>query len=217
MKRKHLIWDLDGTLTDSAGDILTYLELSLQEASVDISAKIKPIQIGPPIDIMLKEAFPPGMLTDKKIAEVVTNYRRLYDSSGFPTTVPFKGIEEIISDSTNFTHYIVTNKPNPAADRIVRKLKWDRKIAALIAQYPRVEQRKPKSVFFAELIAKAGRDKSSFVGIGDVKGDCIAAKKNGITAIGVLWGAGTKEELKECSDELFDDVGRMHDFLLAII
>ncbi|MCL2219621.1 MAG: HAD family hydrolase [Chitinispirillia bacterium] len=210
----NIIWDLDGTLADSAADILDYLDLSLKEASVNVDDKIKPVRIGPPIDIMLKEAFPPGMLTEEKIAEVVANYRRLYDNSGFPATVPFDGIEEIISDSVNFTHYIITNKPNPASERIVRKLGWDKKIASLTAQYPRVEQRKSKAELFAGLIAGVGGDKSSFAGIGDVKGDCLAAKSNGITAIGVLWGAGTKEELADCSDYMFEDVGALHEFLL---
>jgi phosphoglycolate phosphatase len=211
----NIIWDLDGTLADSEADILRFLELSLCEASVDIAGKVKPIRIGPPIDIMLKEAFPPGMLSEEKISEVVSNYRRLYDNSGFPTTVPFGGIEEIISDSKNFTHYIVTNKPNPASERIIKKLGWENKIKALIAQHLRIEQRKTKTELFSGLIAEVGGDKSSFIGIGDVKGDCVAAKNNGITAAGVLWGAGTREEMADCSDCLFDDVRRLHDFLLT--
>jgi len=210
----NIIWDLDGTLADSEADILGYLELSLREASVDITAKLKPLRIGPPIDIMLNEAFPPGMLSDEKIAEVVANYRRLYDNSGFPTTVPFDGIEEIISDSTNFTHHIITNKPNPASERIIKKLGWTDKIKILKAQFADRAMRKTKTELFSELIAEIGADKSTFVGIGDVKGDCAAAKNNGITAVGVLWGAGTMEELVDCSDYIFDSVGQLHEFLL---
>jgi len=212
----NIIWDLDGTLVDSQADILVYLELSLREASVDIAAKLRPLRIGPPIDVMLNEAFPPGMFTEEKIAEVVSNYRRLYDNSGFPTTVPFDGIEEIISDSIRFTHYIITNKPNPASERIVKKLGWVDKIKILKAQFADKAQRKTKTDLFSELIAGIGADKSTFIGIGDVKGDCVAAKDNGITAIGVLWGAGTKEELTDCSDYVFENTEQLRDFLYKV-
>jgi len=209
----NLIWDLDGTLIDSQAEILYHLKLALQDASFDIRDQVKPIKIGPPLDIMLKESFPAETLTMEKINEIISCYRERYNNSGFPMTGPFNGIEEIISDTTNFVHYVVTNKPNPASQRIIDKLGWTDKIASLKAQSAQIEQRKPKTDLFAELITEFGGDRSSFIGIGDAKTDCIAAKKNGITAVGVLWGTGTKEEMADCCDYLFEDVRRLREFL----
>ncbi len=213
----RIIWDLDGTLIDSQAEILYHLKLALWDAGVDIRDQIKPFKIGPPLDVILKEAFPDGTLTMEKINEVVRNYRDRYDNSGFPMTDPFDGIEEIISDAASFVHYVVTNKPNPAAGRIIEKLGWTYKMASLKAQAARIEQRRSKSELFAELIAESGGDKSSFVGIGDVRTDCIAAKNNNITAVGVLWGSGTKEELASCCDYVFEDTKRLRDFLYETI
>jgi phosphoglycolate phosphatase len=210
----NLIWDLDGTLIDSQAEILYHLKLALQDTALDIRDQVKPIRIGPPLDIMLKESFPAESLTMEKINEIISRYRERYNNSGFPITGSFYGIEEIISDTANFVHYVVTNKPNPASQRIIEKLGWTDKIASLKAQSAHIEQRKPKADLFAELIAESGADHSSFIGIGDAKTDCIAAKNNCITAVGVLWGSGTKEELADCCDYLFEDTRPLRDFLM---
>jgi len=209
----NLIWDLDGTLIDSQGEILYYLELALKKSSLNMADQIKPIRTGPPIDIMLRECFPAEMLSDEKLNEVITNYRERYNNSGFTMTNPFNGIEEIISDTTNFAHHVVTNKPNPASQRIIEKMGWTDKIASLITQSDRPEQRKSKSELFAELIKELDSDSSSFAGIGDMKSDCLAARDNNITAVGVLWGSGTREELSGCCDYLCEDTKQLHDFL----
>jgi len=211
----NIIWDLDGTLVDSHAEILYYLELALRDASVDLRGQVKPIRIGPPLDVILRESFPAEALTAEKMNQVISGYRERYDNSGFAMTRPFDGIDEIVSDTANFAHHIVTNKPNPAAQRIVEKQGWAGKIASLKALSAHREQRKSKSELFAELIAESGEDRSSFIGIGDAKTDCIAARNNNIAAVGVLWGTGTREELSDCCDYLFDDTRRLRDFLTA--
>ena len=209
----NLIWDLDGTLIDSQKEILYYLEFALKESSLNIADQIKPIRTGPPIDIMLKESFPAEMLTEEKLNEVIHNYRERYNNSGFTMTDPFNGIEEIISDVANFVHHIVTNKPNPASRRIIKKMGWENKVTSLKTQSEHPEQRKSKSELFAELITELGGSGSSFVGIGDMKSDCLAARDNNITAVGVLWGSGTREELSDCCDYLCEDTQKLYDFL----
>jgi len=49
-----------------------------------------------------------------------------------------------------------------------------------------------------------------------MKADCLAAKDNDITAVGVLWGSGTIEELSDCCDYIFEDTKQLHDFLYDI-
>jgi phosphoglycolate phosphatase len=209
----NLIWDLDGTLIDSQEEILYHLELALKKSSLNMADQIKPIRTGPSIDIMLKESFPAEILTEEKLNEVIFHYRERYYNCGFTMTDPFNGIEEIISDTINFVHHIVTNKPYPASRRIIEKMGWASKVTSLKTQSEHPEQRKSKSELFAELITELGGGKSSFVGIGDMKSDCLAARDNNITAVGVLWGSGTREELFGCCDYLCEDTKQLHDFL----
>jgi len=209
----NLIWDLDGTLIDSQKEILFHLELALKDSSLNIADQIKPIRTGPPLDIMLKESFPAEMLTEEKINEVIINYRKRYNNSGFTMTDPFDRIDDIISDTINFNHYIITNKPYNASQSILNKLGWINKIFSMKNPVVDIKQRKTKKELFSELISESGADISSFIGIGDMKDDCFAAKDNNITAVGVLWGSGTKEELSGCCDCLFEDTSQLRDFL----
>lgn len=209
----NIIWDLDGTLIDSEAEVLYHLNHALKDSSVNPEDAFAPIRIGPPLDIMLKNSFSPEFLENNKIEEVIFHYRKRYDSSGFETTKPFAGIDEIIDDTEHFTHYIVTNKPYHTSVEILKVLNWYNKISLLKSPSDDANQRKSKTELFAEIIAESGSDVSSFISIGDMRGDCIAANENKITAIGVLWGTGTREELEGCSDYMFENVKQLCDFL----
>jgi phosphoglycolate phosphatase len=209
----HLIWDLDGTLIDSQKEILYHLECALHDSSVDMSNLIKPIRTGPPVDIMLKEAFSANSLTDNKIAEILSHFRKRYDTSDFAMTKAFDGIEKIIFDTNTFVHHIVTNKPYNASQAIINKLGWAGKFSSLKTPSDNISQRKSKIDFFSELILEIGVKASSFIGIGDMKADCIVAKENNITSVGVLWGSGTREELTDCCDYIFEDTKQLLSFL----
>ena len=210
---KQLIWDLDGTLIDSQGEIIHHLELALHDSGLNISDQIKPIRTGPPIDIMLRESFPAVLITEEKMVEILSNFRERYDSSDFIMTNSFYGIDKIVSDTTNFIHHIITNKPNYASMKIIKKLGWSDKITSLMTPSIDINQRKEKKVMFSELIAEFGNNVSFFIGIGDMKTDCLAARENNITSVGVLWGSGTREELVDCCDYLFEEISQLRDFL----
>jgi len=209
----NLIWDLDGTLIDSQGEILYHLEFALKDSGMNMADQLNPIRTGPPIDIMLRESFPANIITDDKLNEILSHFRKRYDSSDFKMTPPFDGIDEIISDTINFVHHIVTNKPQNASQAILNKLGWTDKISFLKTPVVNTNQRKSKTELFSELIIESGADTSSFLGIGDMKADCIAAKDNKITAVGVLWGSGTREELSGCCDYLCEDTKQLHNYL----
>jgi phosphoglycolate phosphatase len=208
-----LIWDLDGTLIDSQKEILHHLELALKDSSLDIADTIKPIRTGPPIDIMLRESFPSDILTDDKMAEILLHFRERYDSSDYKMTEPYNGINEIISDTTHFKHHIVTNKPENASRKILKKIGWDDKITYLKTPSDKIDQKKSKTELFSELIAESNCDHSMFIGIGDMKSDCVAAKENNIVSVGILWGSGTREELSNCCDYIFEDTKQLRDYL----
>jgi phosphoglycolate phosphatase len=208
-----LIWDLDGTLIDSQKEILYHLELALKDSSLNMIEQIKPIRTGPPVDIMLKEAFSADLFTDDKMSEILSHFRKRYDTSGFTMTKSFDGIDKIILDTTNFVHYIVTNKPQHASQSILNKLGWAGKISSIKTPVANNNQKKSKTELFLELITESSAEISSFIGIGDMKSDCLAAKDNNITIVGVLWGSGTREELSSCCDYLFEDTKQLHDFL----
>jgi phosphoglycolate phosphatase len=217
----NIIWDLDGTLIDSAKEVKQCLEVAVKKSGLDLSKQIKPFVIGPTIEKIIREAFPPEMITDEILNGTIKHFRRIYDNSDFEQTKPFLGIEEIVTDTINFTHHIVTNKPDMPTNRILDKINWSKYIASVNTPYTRNSlsdnKLQLKNELFRDVIDEHGGDISSFIGIGDMKSDCMAAKDNNITTVGVLWGTGTREELSYCCDHIFDNVKQLRGYLYGVI
>ena len=191
----HIIWDLDGTLIDSALEIKKVLDESVKEAGFSEIEPVEPFRSGPPLDKVLDYMYG-GKLSDGQKTAIIAAFRANYDNCGFNNTPPFGGIEEILKDE-RFVHHIVTNNPDLATSRILERLSWKKYFASVVTPYSYMESpdalRKTKTELFALCMAKAPGER--FVGVGDMDTDARAAVKNGIPAIGVLWGTGTKDEL----------------------
>jgi len=196
----HIIWDLDGTLINSEQEVLASLIRAVQLVGFSESDQKEPFRVGPTIDKMLDNAFSSNILTPQKKSEIISSFREIYDNCGFNKTPAFEGIEEILSDS-RFVHHIVTNKPDLATNRILEKLGWKNYFASVITPYSFMKSTSDKKKTKTELFAICMRDypDKKFVGIGDMDTDIRAATNNNISAIGVLWGTGTKNELKKCT------------------
>ena len=210
---KNIIWDLDGTLVDSQKEILDILRLAFLDTSVDYSQIIKPLRTGPHLEIMIKEAFPQDFISDGKIQDILSFFRQRYINCGFNMTDAYEGIDDIIFDTVNFTHYIVTNKPYEITIKLLEKLGWLEKISSTKAPSIDNKHKKSKTEYFHDILIESKIDSSSFIGIGDMKTDCLAARDNNILSAGVLWGSGINEELSDCCDFLFENVKQLKDFI----
>ena len=193
----NLIWDLDGTLIDSEKEIVETLKLAMTDAKIDISKSVKPLRVGPTIDNILRASFDASYLNDEKLYNAISSFRKRYDSSSFSHTNPFMGIDDIVHDTVDYAHYIITNKPDLPSRKIIHKLGWDVEIRKIITPYSFGSDKKEKSELFKYLIELQGLNKETTYGIGDMASDCYAAKCAGIKTIGVLWGTGTKDELAD--------------------
>lgn len=214
----HIIWDLDGTLIDSAADIIISLEFAISGAGLDKSMQVKPFVIGPTIKEMLIQAFPAEILSSEIIGTVIAIFRKTYDNSEFGRTCPYPGIEAIINDTAKFTHHIVTNKPDMPVNRILTRLNWAQYITSVNTPYTKaitsnVYMQSKRDIYADVIKQHSGATTSLFIGIGDMRTDCLAAKENGIRAAGVLWGYGNRDELSDCSDYIFEDTQSLSDFL----
>ena len=194
----HIIWDLDGTLIDSAPEIKQVLDISVKEAGFSKIEPVNTFRSGPPLDKVLEYMYG-NKLAEENIKQIISVFRKNYDNCGFNHTPSYEGIEEILVD-TRFVHHIVTNKPDLATRRILEKLGWEKYFASVVTPYSYMksasDKRKTKTELFALCIADYPNEK--FVGIGDMETDAKAALDNNMLAIGVLWGTGTKIELETC-------------------
>lgn len=192
----HLIWDMDGTLVDSEPEILSTIKKSLDLVGVSIDKVLVKLRIGPPVKDVIRNAFSQTVLSDEQLEEVVKNFRLIYDTSNYEVTKPFEGIDDLIHDS-HFVHHVITNKPFYATNRILKSKGWDGCVVEIITPDSLLEvygKRMTKPEMFR--YCRAAYPDAPMVGIGDMALDAESAIEAKITAIGVLWGTGTRNELK---------------------
>ena len=203
MKKIHLIWDFDGTLVDSAQDVFTALDRAIEMEGLSKKDQIAPFRIGPTIDKILEISFPTAIMTKEKRTSAVARFRQLYDNCGFAHTVPFAGIETILKNRS-VIHHVLTNKPDMATNTILDKTGLKKYFFSVITPYSFMKKPGDRKQSKTELFAyfKGLYPGDTLIGIGDMATDCIAAKENGLKAIGVLWGTGTRQELEQagCDD-----------------
>ncbi len=192
----HLIWDLDGTLVDSAPEIISTIEAALKRFGVPARLADSPLRIGPPVRDVIRNSFPSEVLPDTKLDEVVHAFREIYDSSDYERTIPFPGMDELIHNP-QFVHHVITNKPAYATNRILDKKGWCGQIIEVLTPDTLLHEdgmpyKKP------ELFCHCRQEYPSarMIGIGDMAPDALAALAAGMIPVGVLWGTGTREELK---------------------
>jgi phosphoglycolate phosphatase len=193
-----LIFDLDGTLTDPSAGILACLRHALRE----ISAEIPPSDvlhqcIGPP----LREALLSILGDDAAADRALAFFRERYGRTGLFENTPYPGIEqalEVLSASTKM--FLATSKPQEFADRIVDHFDLRRFFAAIYGCGMNGELA-DKVELIRYILDRENVSASNAIMIGDRKHDILAARANGIRSIGVTWGFGSPDELREAGAE----------------
>lgn len=191
----NILFDLDGTLTDSYQGITRCIAHALSALG-----RTSPPQeglrwcIGPP----LRHSFATLLETadEKLVNEALVLYRKRFGTVGLFENEVYRHVPETLGalQQKGHTLYVATSKPAVYAQRIIDHFG--------LRQYF-------KTVYGSELDGRLG-DKKSLIQhilltesieisetsmVGDREYDMIGAAANGVTAFGVLWGYGTREEL----------------------
>ena len=199
---------------DSEPEILATIRKSLEKLGLSIENAEHGLRIGPPLPEILREAFSEDQLNDDQICEVIKQFRVIYDSSEFYDTKPFEGIDDIIC-SSDYVHHVITNKPEYATKRIIEKKGWSGRFVEVFSPDSFLPQtgRKLSKVELFKTFHSMYPD-VNVVGVGDMAKDAECAKAIGISAIGVLWGTGTKEELLNARcDEIVSNICELKEVL----
>lgn len=196
MKKKYLLFDLDGTLTDSKEGIMNGVTYMLNYFGIQVENRQSLFSwIGPPLKWSLKEYYG---FDDEKIAKAIEQYREYYVETGMFENEVYPGIESLLKElhTMGYELYTATSKPAPAAVAILEHFG--------IAQYFTYiggatldESRSEKEEVIAHVLeVNHITDKSQVLMIGDRKFDVEGAKIHGLECLGVLYGYGNREEFQ---------------------
>ncbi|WP_303821308.1 HAD hydrolase-like protein [Ruminococcus flavefaciens] len=190
-----LLFDLDGTLTDSTEGILNCLIYAIERMGFEVPEDTN-IFLGPPIRQSFAEFL--GM-NGEQVDEAVRIFRERYSDTGLFENRVYDGIPEMLErlKSGGKRLMVATSKPQVYAVRIFEKFG--------LAQYFEIVggaeldgSRDYKDEVIEYVLAKAGiTDRSTVLMIGDRRQDVLGAHKTDIECMGILWGYGSVEELTQ--------------------
>ncbi len=190
-----LLFDLDGTLTDSTEGILNCLIYAIERMGFEVPEDTN-IFLGPPIRQSFAEFL--GM-NGEQVDEAVRIFRERYSDTGLFENRVYDGIPGMLErlKSGGKRLMVATSKPQVYAVRIFEKFG--------LAQYFEIVggaeldgSRDYKDEVIEYVLAKAGiTDRSTVLMIGDRRQDVLGAHKTDIECMGILWGYGSVEELTQ--------------------
>ncbi|MBP5606559.1 MAG: HAD family hydrolase [Ruminiclostridium sp.] len=194
---RNILFDLDGTLTDPGVGITNSVIYSLRKFGIEVDDRRSLYRfIGPP----LRESFMRFYGFSEEQAELaVTYYREYFRKDGMFENELYGDIPELLSrlKESGRTLIVATSKPEEFAVEILRHFGiYDR--FDLVAGATMDSRRNEKADIIAYALESRGiSDKASAVMIGDREHDIFGAKKNGLDSVGVLFGYGTYDELRD--------------------
>lgn len=188
-----VLFDLDGTLTDSAAGIVASYSHVL--ASLGMHAEEADIRrgIGPPLAQALASLGVPATLMDQAITAYreVFARRGLYDNRVYPGTTEM--LEELGRAGT--TLGVATSKLDQFARAILEHFRLS-EYFTVVSGSSRDGARSHKVDVLAHALEELGGPAPSSVAlVGDREHDMYAARQLGVWAIGVTWGYGPEDEL----------------------
>lgn len=198
----YILFDLDGTLTDPGEGITNSVAYALERYGIEVSDRSSLYTfIGPPLHESFQKYY--GFSTLQSF-DAVTKYREYYTQRGIFENRLYDGIPRLLSalKEQGRTVIMATSKPTVYAEQIAEHFDI-KKYFDIIVGSELDGQRVHKSEVIREALKRAGDpDKSLCVMVGDRLHDILGARENGILAVGVLYGYGSKKELCEAGAQI---------------
>jgi phosphoglycolate phosphatase len=204
---KAALFDLDGTLTESAPGIIASVHFALRglghdpDPTVDLSWVV-----GPPLEDVLARVLAP--YGDDRVAEATALYRQRYGSVGLFENALYAGIPEMLAAFTaaGLSLFVATSKRRAFAERILAHFGLDDQFTRIYgSEEGGLIDHKPELI--AHILAREHLSPDGSVMIGDRSYDIAGAHANGLRAIGVAWGYGAPGELVQAgADAVVDHV-----------
>jgi len=194
MKFDSLIFDLDGTLLDTIGDLADAVNYMREKYGFDrLSEETVKKNIGYGVANLIKWSFPE--CSEEKVEEVLAGFKEYYAQHMTEKTCVYDGIFDILDelDRRDVKYAIVTNKFHKAADKIVREFFGDRFSCVIGDGHGYAKKPAPDAVWAA--IEKLGRKKENSLYVGDSEADVKTARNSDIPCLCVTWGLRAKEDL----------------------
>lgn len=211
---QYVLFDLDGTISDSSEGITRAVQTSLKEMGITVEDRRSLYNfIGPPLAYSYEKFF--GFDKDQ-CEEAIRRYRAYYSVKGLFENTPYAGIEELLKKikASGRKIAVTTSKPDRFTLQILEHFGF-LQYFDFVAGATMDEKRGKKHEVVAYCLEQLGNpDKREVVLVGDTKFDAEGAALVGIDSIGVLYGFGSREELESAgATHIAETVEDIYQFL----
>ena len=192
--KKLVIFDLDGTLTDTSEDICdninkTLLKFGYPEITLEETVRF----VGDGARKLVERAL---KCVPENFEEILDYYNASYNFCGSPKTKVYDGVKELIRrlKEEGYLVAVISNKPQDGAEEVCKKFFSDLRLDYVFGQRDWVKP-KPDGECVDIVLQELGVEKERAVFVGDSDVDARTYLNAGIKGISVLWGYREKAEL----------------------
>ncbi len=206
MSYKAVIFDLDGTLVNTIGDLTNSMNYALERAGLGLRSKDECSKmVGNGVVEFARRAIG-DKSKEFKLDEVLGYMKEHYGKNYFAETRPFDGICELIESlkDRGIKLAVVTNKHHESAENVVEHF-FGKDTFDYIGGEGQGRALKPDPRVTLDAADKLGVSTDQAVFVGDSDVDMITARKTNMKAVGVSWGYRSVEELKRAGADVIVD------------
>lgn len=204
-QREVLLFDLDGTLVDSATDLHRAMNMSLNALQLPTvtEAQVR-VWVGKGTALFCQSTLQhlTGKVDPAQQQQLLDTFLKIYNADPCVETQPFDGILEFLEWglAQKKTMICVTNKPEAPARAIVDHLGMTHYFADVIGG-DRFEERKPHPRQLLYCVEQYAQSKDQVLMIGDSSNDVEAARRAGIDCVVVSYGYNHGENILDCQPQ----------------
>ena len=206
---KQILFDLDGTLTDSGEGIMHCAELTLEHYGLPIPPRAEMrSMVGPP----LRDSFLRFGIPHEELDNAVAFYRKHYLAVGQFENEPYPGIRQLLEQLTADGHklYIATSKPETMAEGILRHFDLAKYFTIICGAIPGGRSNKEEVI---QHLLTTLCNHSNLIMVGDTIYDVQGAAFHNIPCIAVSWGYGEVNDMKAAGAQIAHTTQELYDLL----
>ena len=201
MSRLKFIFDLDGTLIDSAETIISALRIAIIQHHVKPLVNIDESLIGPSLRQIIIKLLGPNEISKTELVE--SSFKFHYDETEFKRARPYMGVSDLLGlmQKNAYELFIATNKRQNPTNKIINFLKWNdyfKNVYGLEGPLPA----KNKTELIRSILMVENLNPEDVYYIGDRVEDYEAASENKIRFVHAEWGYGTIKNVEAIKNPL---------------
>lgn len=218
MSKKLVIFDLDGTLLNTIGDLAACCNHMLRQRGLEEHSYEEYCHfVGNGVTRLVERALPESLRTTDYIAAARKDFVEYYYDNIDNYTVAYDGVHELLQRCVDAgaTLAVASNKFHSGTNRLIEKFFGDIEFAAIYGNRDGFPL-KPDRAIIDLIMEQCGATADNTYMVGDSGIDIQTARAAGVHSIGVSWGFRDRQELVESgaeyiadnTEELFDAIFR---------